>query len=83
MWETRRRRGYAAIAAWRNEDFIDLCRQRGQSRLFRLRQTIKIKASAEQLSVPARWRALLDCVCERVVGQIKLPMPPPELATLG
>jgi len=30
-----------------------------------------------------RWRALLDHICQRIVGQIGLPTPPPMLGAPG
>lgn len=42
-----------------------------------------VKATAERLSKPARWRALFDYLCQRIVGQINRPRPPPTLPALG
>lgn len=39
-----------------------------------------VKAAAEQLPKLDRWRALLAYICQRIVGQIGLPTPPPALA---
>jgi hypothetical protein len=30
-----------------------------------------------------RWRALLAYICQRIVGQIGLPTPPPTLSAPG
>ena len=42
-----------------------------------------VKAAAEQLPKPGRWRVLLACICQRIVGQIGLPTPPPALSAPG
>ena len=42
-----------------------------------------VRAAAEQLPKLDRWRALLAYICQRIVGQIGLPTPPPTLATPG
>jgi hypothetical protein len=42
-----------------------------------------VKAAAEQLPKIDRWRALLAYICQRIVGQIGLPTPPPTLAAPG
>jgi hypothetical protein len=42
-----------------------------------------VKAAAEQLPKLDRWRALLAYICQRIVGQIGLPTPPPTLAAPG
>jgi len=42
-----------------------------------------VKAAAEQLPKLDRWRALLAYICQRIVGQIGLPTPPPVLAAPG
>jgi Transposase DDE domain len=42
-----------------------------------------VKAAAEQLPKLDRWRALLTYICQRIVGQIGLPTPPPTLAAPG
>jgi hypothetical protein len=42
-----------------------------------------VKAAAEQLPKLDRWRALLDYICRRIVGQSALPTPPPALAAPG
>jgi hypothetical protein len=39
-----------------------------------------VRAAAEQLPKLDRWRALLAYICQRIVGQIGLPTPPPALA---
>jgi hypothetical protein len=39
-----------------------------------------VKAAAEQLPKIDRWRTLLAYICQRIVGQIGLPIPPPTLA---
>ena len=41
------------------------------------------KAIAEQLPKLDRWRVLLAYICERIVGQIGLPTPPPVLSAPG
>jgi hypothetical protein len=35
------------------------------------------------LSGPSTWRVLLACICQRIVGQIGLPIPPPTLWAPG
>jgi hypothetical protein len=42
-----------------------------------------VKAAAEQLPKIDRWRILLAYICQRIVGQIGLPIPPPTLAAPG
>lgn len=42
-----------------------------------------VKAVAEQLPKIDRWQALLACICQRIVGQFALPVPPPALAAQG
>jgi hypothetical protein len=42
-----------------------------------------VKAAAEQLARHDRWRVLLACICQRILGQIGLPTPPPTLAAPG
>lgn len=42
-----------------------------------------VKAAAEQLPKLDRWRAMLAYICQRIVGQIVLPTPPPTLAAPG
>ena len=42
-----------------------------------------VKAAAEQLPKLDRWRVLLAYICQRIVGQIGLPTPPPALAAVG
>ena len=42
-----------------------------------------VKAAAEQLPGLDRWRALLAYICQRIVGQTVLPIPPPALAAPG
>jgi hypothetical protein len=39
-----------------------------------------VRRAAEQLPQLDRWRALLDYICRRIVGQTILPTPPPALA---
>ena len=39
-----------------------------------------VKAAAEQLPKLDRWRTLLACICQRIIGQIGLPTPPPMLS---
>jgi len=39
-----------------------------------------VKVAAEQLPKIDRWRTLLAYICQRIVGQIGLPTPPPTLA---
>jgi hypothetical protein len=42
-----------------------------------------VKAAAEQLPRIDRWATLLAYICQRIVGQIALPTPPPTLETPG
>ena len=42
-----------------------------------------VKAAAEQLPKLDRWRVLLAYICQRIVGRIGLPTPPPTLAAPG
>ena len=42
-----------------------------------------INAAAQQLPKLDRWRVLLACICQRIVGQIGLPTSPPTLAAPG
>jgi hypothetical protein len=42
-----------------------------------------VKAAAEQLPKLDRWRALLAYICQRIVGQIGPPTPPPTLVAPG
>jgi Transposase DDE domain group 1 len=42
-----------------------------------------VRAAAEQLPKLDRWRTLLAYICQRIVGQIGLPTPPPALAQTG
>ena len=42
-----------------------------------------VKAAAEQLPKLDRWRTLLAYICQRIVGQIGLPIPPPTLSATG
>ncbi|MBE7419754.1 MAG: transposase [Ideonella sp.] len=42
-----------------------------------------VKAAAEQLPKLDRWRVLLAYICQRIVGQIGLPTPPPVLPAPG
>ena len=42
-----------------------------------------VKAAAEQLPKLDRWRVLLAYICQRIVGQIGLPTPPPTLSAPG
>ena len=42
-----------------------------------------VKAAAEQLPILDRWRVLLAYICQRIVGQIGLPIPPPTLSAPG
>ena len=42
-----------------------------------------VKAAAEQLPKIDRWRILLAYICQRIVGQIGLPTPPPTFAAPG
>ena len=42
-----------------------------------------VKVAAEQLPKIDRWRTLLAYICQRIVGQIGLPTPPPTLAAPG
>lgn len=38
-----------------------------------------VRAAAQQLPKLDRWRVLLTYICQRIVGQITLPTPPPAL----
>ena len=42
-----------------------------------------VKAAAGQLLKLDRWRVQLAYICQRIVGQIGLPPPPPTLAVPG
>ena len=42
-----------------------------------------VQAAAEQLPRIDRWATLLAYICERIVGQIGVPTPPPALAAPG
>ena len=42
-----------------------------------------VRAAAQQLPKIDRWRVLLAYICQRIVGQIGLPTPPPALSTHG
>ena len=42
-----------------------------------------VRRAAEQLPKLDRWGALLAYICQRIVGQIGLPTPPPTLAAPG
>jgi hypothetical protein len=42
-----------------------------------------VRAAAEQLPKLDRWATLLAYICQRIVGQIGLPTPPPTLAAPG
>jgi hypothetical protein len=42
-----------------------------------------VRAAAQQLPKLDRWAALLAYICQRIVGQIGLPTPPPALAATG
>ena len=42
-----------------------------------------VKAAAEQLPKLDRWATLLAYICQRIVGQIGLPIPPPALSAPG
>jgi Transposase DDE domain group 1 len=42
-----------------------------------------VKAAAEQLPRIDRWATLLAYICQRIVGQIALPTPPPTLEAPG
>jgi hypothetical protein len=42
-----------------------------------------VKAAAEQLPKIDRWRSLLAYICQRIVGQMELPTPPPTLSAPG
>ena len=39
--------------------------------------------AAQQLPKLDRWRALVATICQRIVGQMALPIPPPALAAPG
>ena len=43
----------------------------------------QVKAAAEQLPKLDRWRTLLRYICQRILGQINLPTPPPMLSAPG
>jgi hypothetical protein len=42
-----------------------------------------VRAAAEQLPKLDRWATLLAYICQRIVGQIGLPTPPPTLTASG
>jgi len=42
-----------------------------------------VRRAAEQLPKLDRWRALLAYICQRIVGQMALPTPPPALSASG
>lgn len=42
-----------------------------------------VKGAAEQLPKLDRWRVLVAYICQRIVGHIGLPIPPPTLAAPG
>lgn len=42
-----------------------------------------VRRTAEQLPGLDRWRALLDYICQRIIGPSILPTPPPALAGHG
>ena len=42
-----------------------------------------VQRAAEQLQKLDRWRALVGYICQRIVGQMALPIPPPVLAAPG
>jgi hypothetical protein len=42
-----------------------------------------VRAAAEQLPKLGRWRVLLAYICQRIVGKIGLPIPPPTRAAHG
>ena len=42
-----------------------------------------VRVAAEQLPKLDRWRTMLAYICQRIVGQISLPIPPPALAGAG
>ncbi len=42
-----------------------------------------VRTAAEQLPKLDRWAALLAYICQRIVGQIGLPTPPPALSATG
>jgi hypothetical protein len=42
-----------------------------------------VRAAAEQLPKLDRWRVLLAYICQRIVGRIGLPTPPPTLPAPG
>ena len=41
------------------------------------------RRAAKQLPKLDRWRALVAYICQRIVGQMALPIPPPALAAPG
>ena len=45
--------------------------------------TSHVRRAAEQLSKLDRWRALVAYICQRIVGQMALPIPPPALTAPG
>ena len=42
-----------------------------------------VRRAAEQLPKLDHWRALVGYICQRIVGQMALPIPPPALAAPG
>ena len=42
-----------------------------------------VRRAAEQLPKLDRWRALVAYICQRIVGQMALPIPPPALTAPG
>jgi hypothetical protein len=42
-----------------------------------------VRAVAEQLPKTDRWATLLAYICQRIVGQIGLPTPPPARPAAG
>ena len=45
--------------------------------------TSHARRAAKQLPKLDRWRALVAYICQRIVGQMALPIPPPALAAPG
>jgi hypothetical protein len=42
-----------------------------------------VRRAAEQLPTLNRWATLLAYICQRIVGQAALPIPPPALSAPG
>lgn len=42
-----------------------------------------VRRAAEQLPKLDRWAAMLDYICQRIIGSTALPTPPPALPASG